>query len=151
LITKNRKKFIAEIKFIFFYQNCNLLIPRPSLRTSKLQENFSSLKRKLEFSSLLWAILTLLDPDPYSQYGSGSTTLLRTVNNNAKKHHLLNFCFLLQLELLDVERFVELGNQILDVGNLLELLRAQCLQAGRDDLVAAVVDVQLKLLQEGVY
>jgi hypothetical protein len=68
-----------------------------------------------------------------------------------KKPHFLNFRFLLQLELLDVERFVELGNQILDVRNLLELLRAECLQAGRDDLVAAVVDVQLKLLQEEVY
>ncbi len=63
----------------------------------------------------------------------------------------MNFCFLLQLELLDVEGFVELRNQILDVGNLLELLRAEGLQAGRDDLVAAVVDVQLKLLQEEVY
>ncbi len=67
---------------------------------------------------------------------------------DCKKTHFLNFCFLLKLELLDVERFVELGNQILDVGDLLELLRAEGLQAGRDDLVAAVVDVQLKLLQE---
>jgi hypothetical protein len=28
---------------------------------------------KLEFSSLLWVILALLDPDPYSQCGSGSS------------------------------------------------------------------------------
>ncbi len=43
---------------------------------------------KVEFSSLLWVILALLDPDPYpnpdpaiqNECGSGSTTLVRTVH-----------------------------------------------------------------------
>jgi hypothetical protein len=40
--TKNLKKKIS----IFIEQNCNLLIPRPSSRTSKLQEKPSALKRE---------------------------------------------------------------------------------------------------------
>ncbi len=42
LLTKNWKSFTAEQNFyIFFYQNCNLLIPRPS---PKLQENIQYFK-----------------------------------------------------------------------------------------------------------
>jgi hypothetical protein len=40
-----QKKFTAE-NFNFFDKNCNLLIPRPPYRTSKLQEKSSSLKRE---------------------------------------------------------------------------------------------------------
>ncbi len=54
LMTKIWKKSTAEKYFIFF-------------QTSKL-----------EFSSLMWVILALLDPEPaqYSQCGSGSATLV---------------------------------------------------------------------------
>ena len=62
------------------------------------------------------------------------------------KYHLLQFGFLLELELLDVEGLVELRDQVLDVRDLPQLLRAQRLQLGREDPVAVVVDVQLKLL-----
>jgi hypothetical protein len=54
-------------------KNCNLLIPRPPLRTSKLQEKPSALKREhpvlknmkiLDFFLFLWVTFSLLDPDP---------------------------------------------------------------------------------------
>jgi hypothetical protein len=46
-MTKYWKKFTTEIKFyIFLIKNCNLLIPRPPKRTSKLLEKSSSLKRE---------------------------------------------------------------------------------------------------------
>jgi hypothetical protein len=77
-MNKSLKKFRAGKKY-FLFKNCNLLIPSPPERTSKLQQKSSSLKRehpglqnmksgtsKLELSSLLWVILALLDPDPYS-------------------------------------------------------------------------------------
>jgi hypothetical protein len=43
LMTKNRRK---KAEYIFFLSNCNLLIPSPLLRTSKLQEKLSALKRE---------------------------------------------------------------------------------------------------------
>jgi hypothetical protein len=82
-------------------KNCNLLIPRPPLRTPKLQEKPSVLKREhlvlknmkiLDFFLFFWVIFALLipdpDPDPGTQinadpcgsgsgYGSGSETLPR--------------------------------------------------------------------------
>jgi hypothetical protein len=78
-------------------KNCNLLIPRPPLRTPKLQEKPSALRKEhpvlknmkiLNFFLFLWVIFALLDPDPDpatqfnadpcgygSGYGSGSETL----------------------------------------------------------------------------
>jgi hypothetical protein len=75
-------------------KNCHLPIPRLPLRTPKLQEKLSALKRDhlelqhmkiLYFFLFLWVIFTLLDPDPDPQfecgsgygsgYGSGSETL----------------------------------------------------------------------------
>ncbi len=82
---------------IFFIKNCYLLIPRPPQRTSKLQEKSSSLKRehlatKFELSSFLWVILTLLDPDPYSQCWSGSSQpkwMRIRIHNTASRCSLL--------------------------------------------------------------
>jgi hypothetical protein len=61
--------------FFFWWKNGYLLIPRPLLRTSKLQEKPSGLKRKqsslpkikfINFFQLFWVIFALLDqvPDP---------------------------------------------------------------------------------------
>jgi hypothetical protein len=84
---KLKKKFIAgNLISIFLIKNCNLLIPRPSLRTPKLQEKPSALKREhpilknmkiLDFFLFLWVIFDFLDPDPDPQFecGSGSETL----------------------------------------------------------------------------
>jgi hypothetical protein len=57
---------------------------------SKLQKKPSALKREhpalqsmkfLNFFLLLWVILALLDPDPDSKYGSGSTGLIESGSN----------------------------------------------------------------------
>jgi hypothetical protein len=85
------EKNLLQKKYIFLIKNCNLLIPRPPKRTSRLQDkSLSPQKRtsgtlKLEFSSLFWVILALLDPDPdpyadpdpadRNECGSGSATL----------------------------------------------------------------------------
>jgi hypothetical protein len=50
--------------FIFYFKNCNLLIPRPPWRTSKLQKKPSALKRE----HLALQNIKFLDPDPI--YGS---------------------------------------------------------------------------------
>jgi hypothetical protein len=42
----------------FFCISCNLLIPRPTLITPKLQE-----MKYMNFFPILWAIFALLDPD----------------------------------------------------------------------------------------
>jgi hypothetical protein len=44
-MTKNRKKFVADI-FFFIIKNQNLLIPRPPKRTSKLQKKPAALKKE---------------------------------------------------------------------------------------------------------
>jgi hypothetical protein len=58
--------------------------------TSKLQKKPSALKREhpalqnmkfLNFFLLLWVIFALLDPDPDSEYGSGSTDLIESGSN----------------------------------------------------------------------
>jgi hypothetical protein len=70
----------------FLIKNCNLTIPRPPLRTPKLQEKPSALKREhpalqkmkiLSFFLFFGVILSLLDPDPDPQFvcGSGSNSL----------------------------------------------------------------------------
>jgi hypothetical protein len=66
-------------------ENCNLLVPRPHSKDGQATgEAFSPQKRtsstsKLEFSSLFWVILALLNPDPdpvdQNECGFGSTTL----------------------------------------------------------------------------
>jgi hypothetical protein len=84
----------SEKKFdIFLIKNCNLLIPRRSKRTSKIQKKPSAHNREhpalqhmkfLNFFTFLWVIFALLDPDPDSksgstdliEYESGSETLL---------------------------------------------------------------------------
>jgi hypothetical protein len=68
------EKFTAKKNVHFLIKNCNLLIPGPPYRTSKLQEKSSSLSytSKLALSSFLLVNLALLDPDPYTHYGSGS-------------------------------------------------------------------------------
>jgi len=65
-----------QLKIFFYFlgiKNYNLPIPRPPLRTSKLQKKHSVLKRKhpalqnMKFRKkilLLWASCALLDPDP---------------------------------------------------------------------------------------
>jgi hypothetical protein len=78
LMTKKIEKNLQLKKnfVIFLIKNCNLLIPRPRKRTSKLKEKPSALKRKhpalqnmkcLNFFLLLWVIFSffaLMDPDP---------------------------------------------------------------------------------------
>jgi hypothetical protein len=86
-MTKNCKKLtVKKIKF-FLIKNYNLPIARPPERTSKLQKKLSALKRKhptlqnmqfLNFFLLLWVIFSLLDPDPGSEAGSGSTELIES-------------------------------------------------------------------------
>jgi hypothetical protein len=64
-MTENWKKFTAAKSFfyIFLIKNCNLLLPRPPYRTSKLQEKPSPLKKEhpalknmkfLNFFTVLW-------------------------------------------------------------------------------------------------
>ncbi len=69
-------------------KTCNLLIPRLSLRTSRLHEKSSSLTREhqaLQNLKFLWIIFVLLvpDPDPSDQKecgsGFGSTTLFKSL------------------------------------------------------------------------
>ncbi len=77
------KKFTAEKKIIFLWiKKHNLPIPRHLQRKSKLQKKPSAAKREhpalqnmkfLNYFLLLWVIFALLDPDPDSEYGSGST------------------------------------------------------------------------------
>jgi hypothetical protein len=77
---KIEKKLMAgNLIYIFLIKNCNLLIPRPPLRTLKLQEKPSALKREHPvvqylktwkfwiFFLFLWVIFALLDPDPSTQ------------------------------------------------------------------------------------
>ncbi len=60
------EKFTAKKNLHFLIKNCNLLIPGPPYRTSKLQEKSSSLSytSKFALSSFLLVNLALLDPDP---------------------------------------------------------------------------------------
>jgi hypothetical protein len=81
-------KLLMKIKLNFFWiKNYNSPIPRPPSRKSKLQKKPSALKRgqptlqNWNFSKkflLLWVIFALLDPDPDSEYGSGSTDLIKS-------------------------------------------------------------------------
>ncbi len=88
LMTKNWNKF-TTLKKCEFLSNCNLLIPRPPLRTFKLQEKPSAFKRDhpalqdmkfLNFFLFLWVIFALLDPDPDPQ-----TRIQTGFGNNTQK------------------------------------------------------------------
>jgi hypothetical protein len=70
---QNWKKFTAEIKLIFFGSKIVIYLSIKDVQATG--EVFIPQKKrcspsKLEFSSLLWVILALLDPDPYSQSGT---------------------------------------------------------------------------------
>ncbi len=84
LMTTNLKKFTAEIFFFFLSKNAIYLSlglhkGRLSYNRSLYPTKEKSGTSKLEFSSLWSVILALLDPDTYSQYGSGSATMVFTV------------------------------------------------------------------------
>ncbi len=78
-MTKNKKKIYSwNIIYIFLskiaiYLSLGLHKGRPSYRRSLQTWKKTSSTSKFEFSLLLWVILALLDPDPYSQCGSGSS------------------------------------------------------------------------------
>ncbi len=83
-LTKNVKKL--QLKIFFFYQKLQFTYPW----ASKFQKKPSALKREhpalqnmkfLQFFVLLWVIFALLDPDPDSEYGSGSTDLTESGSN----------------------------------------------------------------------
>ncbi len=70
---KNKKKICtAEKRVLFEEEKCNLLIPMPPEKPSKLQEKPSALKRehqlqKMKFNNFflfVCVIFALLDPDP---------------------------------------------------------------------------------------
>ncbi len=69
---KFENKIKAEIKFIFFWSKIVIRLclglhkGRPSYSRSLHPSKKPSSNSKREFSSLLWAILALLDPDPKS-------------------------------------------------------------------------------------
>jgi hypothetical protein len=78
------KKFKAEKKFTFFYQTTIYLSLGIHKERQITEEAFSPQKRtsstsKHEISKiflLLWVIFSLLDPDPDSEVGYGSTDLI---------------------------------------------------------------------------
>jgi hypothetical protein len=90
---KWKKKLLLTKKLNFFWiKNYNLPIPRPPYRKSKLQKKPSALKRghptlqNMDLKKkliLLWVIFALLalDPDPDSEYGSGSTDPIESGSN----------------------------------------------------------------------
>jgi hypothetical protein len=91
-MTKNWKKFTAVKLFYIFFGSKIAIYLSLGLRTHKLHEKPSALKREhpafqnmkiLYFFLYLWVILALLDPDPdlatqinADQCGSGATTLV---------------------------------------------------------------------------
>jgi hypothetical protein len=86
-MTKNWKKFTAKKLHFFCIKNYNLPIPRSPERTYKLQKKPSALKRErpalqnmkfLNFFLLLWVIFALLDLDPDSKSGYGTTVLIES-------------------------------------------------------------------------
>ncbi len=79
---KLKKKNTVEnfLKYLLLIKNCNLLIPRPPQRTSKLQEKPSALEREhpalqkikfINFFSIFAGHFAPTDPDPDSESGSG--------------------------------------------------------------------------------
>jgi hypothetical protein len=92
--------------FFLIIKNYNLPIPRPPLRTSKLQKKPFSQKRTSSTSKheisyfflLLWVIFSLLDPDPDSGYGSGSTDLIESGSEALLSWHDLIDMFVQSLE-----------------------------------------------------
>jgi hypothetical protein len=85
LMTTNWKKMIP-IKWYFFIKKCKLLTPSPQLRTSKLQEKPSALKREhpalrnMKFLTFLYFWISFLPSWPdwiriQSEYGSETLPL----------------------------------------------------------------------------
>jgi hypothetical protein len=92
LIIKNGKILQLKKNLIFFIKNCNLPIPKPPLKTSRLQKMPLALKREhpalqnmkfLNFFKLLWVIFALLDPAYESGYGSND--LIESGSNSDPK------------------------------------------------------------------
>ncbi len=50
------------------------------------------------------------------------------------------------MEILNIQRIIQLGDQVLDVRNFLQLLTAQGLELGRGDVVHVVVDIDGEIL-----
>ncbi len=116
-MTKNLKEFTAKKSLYFLIKNCNLLIPRPPLRTLKLQKKSSSLKREhlalknlnfLHFCGSTWIRIRIpiADPDPRIQptkmnahpCGSGSATMVpgfyKCINSDKYKRWLISYLVL---------------------------------------------------------
>ncbi len=82
---------IYSCKKIKFFLDQKVQFTRPPQRTSKLRKKPSALKREhpelqqmkfLNFFLLLWVIFVLLDPDPYSEYRSGSADPTESGSNS---------------------------------------------------------------------
>jgi hypothetical protein len=77
---KMGKIYSSKKIYIFSIKSCNLLpYPQASIKDVQatgeafIPQKKTSSTSKREFSALLWVILALMDPDPYSQCGSGSS------------------------------------------------------------------------------
>jgi hypothetical protein len=90
-MTKNWKKYTAEKNIKFFWDQKQFTYAQGSIKDVQVaKEAFSSQKRTSSTSKheisyfflLLWAIFALLDPDPDSEYGSGSTDLIESGSNS---------------------------------------------------------------------
>ncbi len=74
---------------IFLIKNCDLPIPRPQKRTSKLKKKPQPSKKNIQHFKTwnfliflnLWVIFALLDPDPDSEFANGSTDLTESGSN----------------------------------------------------------------------
>ncbi len=91
-MTENLDKFTAGkfLLYIFWIKNCNLLIPRPPYRTSKLQEAFSPQKRTLalqnmKFLNFIFIFVGYFCP-PRSR--SGSTDLIESGSGSKTREPL---------------------------------------------------------------
>jgi hypothetical protein len=74
--TVQEKIYIFLLKIaIYLRVSLGLDKGRPSYRRSLHPSETTSSTSKLEISSLLWVIFALLDPDPYSQWKSGSGSI----------------------------------------------------------------------------
>ncbi len=95
-MTKNWKKLQLKKKLYFFLSKTTIFLSlgfhkgRPNYKRSLQfsKENIQHLKHKISsFFLHLWVIFALLDPDPDSEYGSGSgsETLVGTPSQLGKK------------------------------------------------------------------
>jgi hypothetical protein len=102
-MTKNLKKFTAEQKFIFFDQKLQFTYLQAFIKDVQatgevfIPQKRTSSTSKLEFSSLLWAMLAL--PDPYSQCG------YRSESSRPKRMQIHNTGFETRIHALDETNF----------------------------------------------